>query len=181
MNKLNRTIYFGFLLAIISACSMEKDSNSSSKSAGKDNPIRITGKPSVPISMSYTISKNNLVAGDDFDVAISFQSKIDSSITVKTNSFKKLIGLNAKQTWKVKQTKSGEKELMPLLKFEALGNGTHYIRFTASVVEDGVTLTKPFIIAVEVGNAEVKLKSAGKVIIDDKGQTVIIQKAGSNN
>ncbi|MCP3673482.1 MAG: hypothetical protein GY829_03275, partial [Gammaproteobacteria bacterium] len=53
----------------------------------------------------------------------------------------------------------------------------YYIRMMATIELDGKSLSKPFIIPVRVGDSTFELEPVGEVVTDEKGQTLIIQKA----
>jgi len=139
------------------------------------------GKPSAPISMSYKILNTSFKANEEINIEVTFQSRIDSPISIQMNSAKKLTWLNNNKNWQREMNKSGIRETLPPLKVIAPENGLYYIRLMASVVVDGKTLSKPFTIPVKVGDDPVELEPVGEVIIDEKGQRIIIQKSESNN
>jgi len=140
--------------------------------------VKPIGKPSAPIAMSYKILTDSPQPGDEIEIAVQFQSSVDSAIATKLNSAKKLSWLSSKKQWKMTRKSHNKPRAIAPIKVMAEKQGVYYIHLMASVVDgSGKVLYKPFTIPVKVGNGEVKLESVGEVTTDDKGQKIIIQNA----
>ena len=144
----------------------------------KNKGIEPIGKPSAPISMSYKVLTASPQPGEAIEIELKFSSKINSDIVVKANSSaNKLTLLNANKSWQSVINKSGTRQALPVLKVVASEAGLYYFRLVANVVEDGKSMAKAFVIPVKVGDSEIEIEPVGKIVTDDKGQRVIIQKA----
>ena len=182
MNLKDRTlmILMMFTLALAGCSSDGSVAVSQAKTETKKVVVPV-GKSSAPITMNYVISKENLEPGEAFSIQMNFQSSLPSSISVKTNPPEKLTLLNSQTNWQSKRTKSGERESLPVLSLVAPENGTYYVRLMASVEQDGEVFSKSFVIPVVVGDGAIHLEPVGKIVIDDNGQKILIQKGDSTN
>ncbi len=186
MNLSSKTYLALVAVSLVSGCTAEPgmpEINKVEHQAKIEKKVVTTpiGKPSAPITMSYVISKENIKPGDEFTVDLEFQSRVDSKISINTNSFKKLNLMNTQKSWSTGMIKSGKRDSQPKLNFVATENGTFYIKLMAGVVQDGNILLKPFVVPVVVGDGAVNLQAVGEVITDEKGQRVIVQKGSTNN
>lgn len=178
--KTNKVLILAILTSILFGCAADREQVTSV--VEEKWIVAPTGKPSAPISMKYRILTSTPKVGEEIEVEVSFQSKVESAINVKTNfSDNKLSFLNNNKSWQSSMNKSGVRQALPVLKVVAPDNGLYYIRLVANVTLDGKTLAKPFVIPVKVGDGEVALEPVGEIVIDDKGQKVIIQKAKTEN
>lgn len=144
----------------------------------KNKNVEPVGKPSAPISMSYKVLTASPQPGQEIEIELKFSSKINSAIVVEANSSaNKLTLLNANKSWQSALNKSGDRQALPVLKVIGPEAGLFYFRLVANVVEDGKTMAKAFVIPVKVGDSETEVESNGKIVTDEKGQRVIIQKA----
>ncbi|MBV1908944.1 MAG: hypothetical protein KUG78_06445 [Kangiellaceae bacterium] len=174
-----KTILTSTIIFTLAGCTI--DSSTVSPLPEKDSQSGPIGKPSAPISMSYKILTENPKAGDEIEIQVTFSSTVSSAISTSMKSAKKLTWLNSKTNWESTLSKSGERSRIPSLKVSAEEDGIYYVHLMASVVEQGNTLFKPFTILVNVGSVEPILESAGEIVVDEKGQKIIIQDGDSNN
>ncbi len=179
MNK-KKLLILTILASTILGCAADKEQISSTTE--KKSMTAPTEKPSAPISMKYQILTTTPKVGENIEVEVSFQSKANSVIHVKTHfSDDKLSLQNDNKIWQTNMNKLGVGKAIPILKVVASENGLYYIRLVANVEIDGTMQAKSFVIPVKVGDEEIALEPVGKVTIDDKQQKVIIQKANTKN
>jgi len=180
MNIIYKTSLLTALIGSLVACTADHDQTITHTTEKELTQKTIVGKPSAPISMSYKMLNSTAQPNEEINIEVSFQSQFDSPISIQMNSAEKLTWLNNSKNWQREMNKSGVRETLPPLKVIAPENGLYYIRLMASVVIDGKTLSKPFTIPVKVGDGSVVLEPVGEVVVDEKGQRVIIQKSESN-
>ena len=165
--------------SLMFACSTEATKVNASE---KKTTVVNGDKPGAPISMQYNVLTQSPQAGEEIEIQVSFNSRVKTPVMVEMTSAEKLTWLNSNKTWQNNFNKSGTREASPNLKVIANENGVFHIHLVASIEENGVVVSKPFTIAVQVGNGERQLETVGEVMTDSKGQKVIVQKAeqGSN-
>lgn len=167
---------------ILSLAGCTADSSQTIMLEGKDSQSSPISKPSAPISMVYKVLTENPKAGDEIEIQVEFSSSISSTVSSKMKTSKDLDWLNTKSEWNSTLNKSGLRSDIPMLKVSAPKDGVYYVNLMASVIdESGKVLYKPFTIPVTVGNGTVILESPGEIVLDEKGQKVIIQNVDSNN
>ncbi len=176
MKMMNTLLLTTAMAVMVVGCAADKER--AETQVKKQTIIEPIGKPSAPISMSYKILTDSPKPGEEIEIEVNFQSKVESVIFVKANtSANKLTLINANKNWQSSMNKSGDRETLPVMKVTTSVEGLHYLRLVANVIKDGKTLAKAFVIPVKVGDSKVEIEPAGEIVTDDKGQRVIIQKA----
>ena len=170
-------------LALLTSFMFSCTTETTKVTEAENQPAMVNGgKPSAPISMQYKVLTQSPQVGEEIEIQVNFNSRIKSAVMVEMTSAKKLTWLNTNKTWQNSFNKSGSRETSPNIK--VIGNevGVFHINLIASIEENGSVVSKPFTIAVQVGNGERQLETVGEVMTDSKGQKVIVQKAkqGSN-
>ena len=182
MSKLNQHSLWATLAILLFAGTVnttEQQQTSAQKDQKSISPP--AAKPSAPISMQYKVLTASPKPGEEIEIEVSFNSPIKSPIKSNLTSAKKLTWMNSNKSWQSVVSKSGRREAMPRLKVIAPEDGIYYLHFVATVEIEGKLLAKPFTIPVQVGEGPFELEPVGEVIIDDKGQKVIIQEGESDN
>jgi hypothetical protein len=177
------TSVFGCSSDFNNADANNSNANNNSHLATEQSKVKAgpIGKPSpAPISMQYKVLNSGAQPGETINLELKFDSPVKSAIQTKMTMAENLTVINKSNQWTSQMSKSGEREPLPQLQVVAPANGIYYIRFVASIEKEGKTLSKPFIVPLNVGNVAVELEPVGEVITDDKGQKVLIQKASTD-
>lgn len=182
MKRISQSYFLIATVSLLLSCSSEQENRLSAKPITEQKSVlkTATSKTSAPISMQYKVLTQSPAVGQEIEIEVSFQSRVKSSINSKMTIAKKLLWVNDNTTWQSGFNKLNQREALPLLKVIASEEGRFYIHLIASIEVNGKLLSKPFIIAVNVGNAALKLAPAGEIMTDEKGQKIIIQKAETN-
>ena len=180
MNTTNQLGVFAVVLMILTGCTKETQTTVVG-TTDKGATTQTTSKPSAPIYMSYKVMTESPAPGEEILIAVDFSSSIKSEVSAEMASAKKLTWVSNQTKWRFSPSKSEDLNDQTKFRVVAPEDGVYYINFVASVEQDGKVQRKPFTIPVNVGNGKVNLQSAGEVIIDDKGQKVIVQEVDSND
>lgn len=175
-----RTIIVLSLTASVVGCGVEKQKVNSTNSE-LNHATASVGKPSAPIDMSYRVLTEKPVPGQEIEIQVVFSSSLKSTVSANMKSAEGLTWASPEKSWQANLSKSGEYGALPNLKVIAPADGVYYLHLNAQVMDNGIQQSKPFVIPINVGDAERVLDSPGEIITDGKGQKVIIQKVDSSN
>lgn len=182
MKSFNKTLLVTFVAAGLVACSSEQPNVAStevSKSA-KAPFKRSIGKTGAPIDMQYKILNAKPQVGQEIEIEVSFNTPLKSSVNSQFHAPEKLIWVSSAKSFESSVNKASQRSTIPNIKVVAEKEGVFYVHLVASVMHDGKRLAKPFTIPVRVGNGAFELEKPGEVKVDEKGQTIIVQKAETN-
>jgi|GEM_PF-3596016 len=182
MKKLVQQSLMAISASLLVACTTDSTEQTVAQTPEKkEKVVMTTSKTTAPISMKYQLLTQSPKAGEEIEIAISFDSSIQSEVKSSMTSAEKLTWLNAKTSWQSGMSKTGQRESLPTLKVVAPKDGIYYISFVATVEYEGKTLARPFTIPVQVGDGPFEKAQKDETVVDDKGQRVIIQKGESDN